>query len=188
MFIVITGLDGSGTTSVAEKLHAMDVGSILLKTPSKEYVRDLIDINVRECSQMAHYLFYLSSVVYMSDYIKSNFDYINNNVYCVRYLIDTVVSHRVAGLDVPLEYENEMYSILKPDLTIWVGIDENVRQNRITKRGKSILDKVLDNSNIRDSFLQEFAKLLDNAKKIDNTSNNLDFKINKLFNDIIRRN
>ena len=37
MFIVITGLDGSGTSTIATKLHNLDKGSILLHTPSTEY-------------------------------------------------------------------------------------------------------------------------------------------------------
>ena len=145
MFIVITGLDGSGTSTIAELLHAMDKNSIVTRTPSFEYSnREQIDDTVREVSQMAHYLYYLSSVVYESNKIKSNGNYKENNVYCVRYLIDTVVSHSVAGLNVKLDYET--YDILKPDLTILVKLDEETRQKRITERGKSILDKVLDDS------------------------------------------
>ena len=145
MFIVITGLDGSGTSSVAELLHSMDKNSIITRTPSFEYSnREQVDNSVREVSQMAHYLYYLSSVVYESDKIKREGNYKENNVYCVRYLIDTVVSHSVAGLDVKLNYET--YDILKPDLTIFVKLNEETRQKRITERGKSILDKVLDDS------------------------------------------
>ncbi len=188
MFIVITGLDGSGTSTIANKLHEIDKGSILLRTPSVEFVRDEIDQKVRETSQVGHYLFYLSSVVYMSDYIKNNFDYINNNVYCVRYLIDTVVSHKVAGMDVNLNYETELYSILKPDLTIFVDIDENVRQERITKRGKSVLDKVLDKEETRKMFLDEFDKLLSEDTIIfNNSSSNLNDSIESIYTKYIRR-
>ena len=34
MFIVITGLDGTGTSSIAEGLHNIDKNSILVRTPS----------------------------------------------------------------------------------------------------------------------------------------------------------
>lgn len=71
VFIVVTGLDGSGTSTVAEKLHQMDRGSFLFHTPSSIYSdRENIDNDVRNTSQMAHYLYYLSSVVYLSDYVK----------------------------------------------------------------------------------------------------------------------
>jgi len=182
MFIVITGLDGSGTSTVAEKLHEMDKNSILVRTPSIEYSnRDGIDSFVRETSQLAHYFYYLSSVVYMSDYIKQNVDYQKNNVYCVRYLIDTVVSHQVAGLDVKLDYES--YGILKPDKTIFIGLNENVRQERIEKRGKSILDKVLDDDKKRKSFLETFKKLLSENDTIyfDNSLCDVDSNVHQLY-------
>ena len=155
MFIVITGLDGSGTSTVAELLHKMDKYSTITRTPSLEYSnREDIDNSVREVSQMAHYLYYLSSVVCESDKIMKEGKYKENNVYCVRYLIDTVVSHSVAGLDVKLDYET--YDILKPDLTIFVKLNEETRQKRITERGKSILDKVLDDSKKREEFNKKF--------------------------------
>ena len=83
MFIVITGLDGSGTSTIATKLHNLDKGSILLHTPSTEYKsREVIDTSVYETSTMAHYLYYLSSVAYISDYIKKNID-ISKKMYTV---------------------------------------------------------------------------------------------------------
>ena len=188
MFVVITGLDGSGTSTIARELNKIDNNSILVRTPSHEFVRHYIDQEVRETSQVSHYLFYLSSVIYMSDFIKKHFDYKNNNVYCVRYLIDTVVSHKVAGLDVKLDYETDLYSILKPDLTIFVDIDESVRQQRITNRGKSVLDKVLDEDNTRNLFLSEFQKHLKDYVIINNSSDNLSDTIQSVYNHHIRRN
>lgn len=188
MFIVITGLDGSGTSTIAEKLHEMDKNSILVRTPSVEFSnREKIDTIVREESQMSHYLYYLSSVVYMSDYIRNNVDYKENNVYCVRYLVDTVVSHQVAGLEVELDYET--YGIIKPDLTIFVSLNEQVRQERITKRGKSILDKVLDNDEKREAFLKSFEKNLPKNETIyfDNENANVTEKVKQLFEEINRR-
>lgn len=188
MFIVITGLDGSGTSTVAKELSKIDNESVLLKTPSIEFSgRDRIDTEVRETSQLAHYLFYLSSVIYMSDKIKKSYDYKNKNVYCVRYLIDTIVSHQVAGLDVDLDYSS--YGILKPDLTILVSLDESVREQRISERGKSTLDKLLDDSKTRNSFLERFNSLLDKERTIffDNTDKNIESNILKLYNEILRK-
>lgn len=180
MLIVITGLDGSGTSTIAEKLHKMDEGSYLLHTPSEVYRdRSSIDRGVRDISPKAHYLYYLSSVVYMSDYIKRNIDYQNHNVYCVRYLIDTIVSHRVSGLDVDLDYKQ--YDILEPEITIFVKLDENIRQERITDRGKSELDKVLDDKHIRDRFLQEFSSFSEKMILFDNGEQNIDDKVRNLF-------
>ena len=188
MFIVITGLDGSGTSTIAEKLHEIDKKSILVRTPSVEFSnREKVDEIVREISPMSHYLYYLSSVVYMSDYIRRNIDYKENNVYCVRYLVDTVVSHQVAGLDVELDYES--YGIIKPDLTIFIGLNENLRQERISKRGKSILDKVLDNNEKRKEFFKGFEKNLSKNETIyfDNGDGNITEKVKQLFEEINRR-
>lgn len=186
MFIVITGLDGSGTSSIAKRLSELDKGSVVLKTPSAEFSdRVKIDSIVREYSQGAHYLYYLSSVLFMSDYIRKNYDYINHNVYCVRYLIDTVVSHKVAGLEVSLDYET--YNILKPDITIFVFTKEIVRQNRISKRGKSCLDYMLDNDIIRNKFIAEFKTNLDNYVTIDNTGTDIDSNINEFYQKYIKR-
>lgn len=190
MFIVITGLDGSGTSSVAELLHSMDKNSIITRTPSFEYSnREQVDNSVREVSQMAHYLYYLSSVVYESDKIKRDGNYKENNVYCVRYLIDTVVSHSVAGLDVKLDYET--YDILKPDLTIFVKLNEEIRQKRITERGKSILDKVLDDSKKREQFNKKFDYFLslENGPIIvfNNDSTDIQKSVKELFETIKER-
>ena len=184
MFIVITGLDGSGTSTIAEKLHNLDKKSILLHTPSIEYKdREIIDTSVYEISTMAHYLYYLSSVAYISDYIKKNIDISKINVYCVRYLIDTGVSHRGAGLDVTLDYST--YNLLKPDMTIFVKLTEDERNKRITMRGKSTLDKILDDSIKREEFLKEFDNQLKNPYVLDNGKEDIDKQIEYLYNKFI---
>ena len=171
--IVITGLDGSGTSSLAEELCKRDPNGMLFKTPGGVFgeARELFDRDVRTTSPSAHFLYYLASVVYASDQIRSHLK--THNVYCVRYLIDTVISHRVAGLDVELSYEGLGYSIHKPDTTIFVNIDESVRQNRITVRGKSGLDKVLDDEDTRNRFLTEFNRYGDQFHLVNNSTNNL---------------
>jgi thymidylate kinase len=184
MFIVFTGLDGSGTSTIAQKVSEMDKGSILLKTPSSEYRdREIIDAEVRKYSTIGHFLYYLSSTVYMSDYIKANFDHKSKNIYCVRYLIDTYVSNKVAGLPLELDYEILGNKLLEPDLTVFVGIDEAVRETRITRRGKSELDKVLDDSERRKAFLELFRNTLDEKKTyfLDNSGNNLEETVKQLY-------
>lgn len=162
MFTVITGLDGSGTSTIAEKIHEIDKNSYVLKTPSIEYSdRNLIDQKLKGISPVAHMLYYLSSVIYMSDYIKKNFDIKKENVYVVRYLIDTVVSNRVAGIPIEMNYNIYGNDLLIPDATLFIILDENIRQSRISERGKSVLDKVLDDDVIRQKFLEEFKRNLD---------------------------
>lgn len=188
MFIVITGLDGSGTSSIAEGLHNLDENSYLFKTPSSEFRdRDNIDKFVRGVSPTAHMLYYLASTIYMSDYIKKNCDYINDNVYVVRYLIDTVVSNRVAGIPLELNYNLYGNQLLVPDLTLFVQLNEQERQLRITNRGKSDLDKVLDNDLKRTMFLNEFNAHLDPNSTIyvDNNPADLDKTIAKTYKKVL---
>lgn len=184
MFIVFTGLDGTGTSTIAEKLLERDKGAVLLKTPSAEYAeRNIIDDKVRKYSPLGHMLYYLSSTVYMSDYIKANFDYKKKNVYCVRYFIDTYVSNKVAGLPIEYNYNIMGNELLKPDLTVVIGVDEKIREKRITKRGKSKLDKVLDDADKRNAFLSEFDNALkgSNVYYLDNTAENIEETVDKLY-------
>lgn len=172
-FVVFTGLDGSGTSSIAEGLCRRDPEGFLMKTPGSPFdeCRQLIDDSVRTESPAAHYLFYLASVVQASSVIEEKLK--THNVYCVRYLIDSVVSHRVMGLNVELEYSTPFYSIVVPDQTFFVMLEETVRQKRISHRGKSTLDRVLDDDTIRGHFLDQFARYEDHYCVIENNSNDI---------------
>ena len=186
MLIVVTGLDGSGTSSIAKELSKLDHNSVVVNTPSPEYKdRNYIDDVVRKESSVAHMLYYLSSTVFASDYIRNNLDYTNNNVYVVRYLIDTVVSNRVAGIPLELNYNLYGNQLLEPDLTLFIDLEEHQRQNRINTRGKSILDEVLDKDDTREKFLSEFQRLLIPEKTIyvDN-SKPLEYVVNKTYKEL----
>lgn len=188
MFIQITGLDGSGTSSIGEALVSKSPNAVLLKTPSKEYEgRNTIDTVVRQDSKVANMLYYLSSTVYISDYIKNHYDLNTTDVYVVRYLIDTVVSNRVSGIPIDLDYNIYGNNLLVPDLTLFVYTDEDVRQSRITNRGKSELDRVLDDKSKRQRFLEEFKRLLEIKKTIlvDNSKTNIDDTIEKTYAKIL---
>ena len=97
------------------------------------------------------------------------------NVYCVRYLIDTVVYHRAMGLPVNLVYENELYKIKKPDLIVFLSIeDENVRQERLNHRGKlTIGDQLVNNFSFREKIKSEYEKLSEHFVVIDNSNQNV---------------
>ena len=173
MIVVVTGLDGSGTSTIAKKICEMDEGSTILKTPSKEFSdRHNIDEVVRRESSVAHLMYYLSSCVFASDYIKNHFDYVKNNVYIVRYLIDTVVSNRVAGIPIDLNYHMYGNDLLVPDLTLFINVNENERQKRLEERGKDSLDTVLDDVRKRQRFMEEYHKFLlpENTRYVNNDS------------------
>ncbi|WP_312382400.1 hypothetical protein [Atlantibacter subterraneus] len=166
--IVITGLDGSGTTSVAKSLAEKDPDGLFMHTPNGIFsqIRKGFDGEFRIEHPEAHYLFYLAAVVAASDEIKEHLKF--HNVYCVRYLVDTVVSHRVAGVNVQLNYDLGFSTIAIPDITFFIRLNEALRQNRIEIRGKSTLDKVLDVDSVRAAFLHEFRQVCPEMIYIDN--------------------
>jgi thymidylate kinase len=167
--VVITGLDGSGTSTLADLLSKVDPHGEVFHTPHGPFgeVREKFDDSVRSESPAAHFLFYLASVVHASSLLAEKLK--TRNVYCTRYLIDTVVSHRAAGLDVQLDYETASYSIRRPDVTLFVHADEATRQRRLAVRSKTNLDKALDENETRERFLTEFRRLADEYEVINNT-------------------
>lgn len=167
-FIVITGLDGSGTTSLAKSLAKKDPNGYFMQTPDDIFsdIRDIFSDNIRNFCPASHYHLYLSAVILASEQIKQKLK--THNVYCVRYLMDTVVSHRVLGLNLSLDYNLGYYNIRKPDFTIFIDIDEDIRQERISRRGKSKLDKVLDDGVIRGRFMEEFDKFKHDIIRVSN--------------------
>lgn len=174
-FIVITGLDGSGTSTVAEALHSDDVGSSLMKSPPFPFStnRHKVDEIVYEKSPAAHYLYYLASNVYLTELVNEKLATSDANIYCVRYFIDTVVSHRAKGVDALYEHETNLYSIRKPDYIFYLDCDEEERQLRLNERGRGFLDDQLNDNELREKFLHEFAMLEDAFIRIPTTSREL---------------
>ena len=175
-FIVITGLDGSGTSTVAEALHGEDVGSSLMKSPPFPFStnRHAIDEMVYEKSPAAHYLFYLASNVYLTELVNEKLTSSDANIYCVRYFIDTVVSHRAKGVDALYEHETSLYSIRKPDYIFYLDCEEEERQLRLNERGRGFLDDQLNDDELRQKFLHEFALLEGEYIRIQTTNRELE--------------
>ncbi|MFC1879316.1 hypothetical protein ACFLZW_05330 [Chloroflexota bacterium] len=173
-FVVLTGIDGSGKDYVAQHLHKFDPHSSLMSTPTPPFLPSRSEIDSFALSIPAtHYFFYLASIIHASEIIKQKLDY--GNVYCGRYLIDTVVYHRAMGLLVELEYETHLYKIKRPDTTIFLEIDdEQVRQERLNKRGKfTIGDKLVNDEQLRNAIKKEYESLSNNYIKVDNCGRNI---------------
>ncbi len=166
--IVITGLDGSGTSSVGRELAALR-GATLVHTPSAPFsdIRAVVDAASRDAAPAAHYLFYLAALVH-ADAALIRPALMHGDVVCVRHLVDTVISHRVAGLDVELEYATGFYALRRPDRIFRLTVDEIERQRRLAERGKSPLDRTLDDDVFRARFLGEFLRLESAMTTIDN--------------------
>ena len=81
----------------------------------------------------------------------------------------------MAGLDVSLDYSQ--YNILKPQLTIYISLQEKIRQERINKRGKSELDKVLEKEDTRKAFLNEFSNFSNEFISFNNDLDEVDEKL-----------
>lgn len=176
-FIVLTGLDGSGTSSVAENLLQKDIGALIFKSLPKPYSnhREEIDIATKFESPVAHLYYYLSANAYLSEMIQKEMSKNpNSNVYSVRYFIDTVVSQRASGIDIKYEYKQGFLDLKKPDYIFYLDVDEKERQNRLDTRGKGFLDKTLDESDFRNKFLVEFDNLSEHFIKISTTNRSID--------------
>ena len=66
-------------------------------------------------------------------------------------------------------------------MTIFINLDENKRKERIENRGKSVLDKILDDSIIRDKFIKEFDSQLRNSYVLDNGKDDIDNQVEYLY-------
>jgi thymidylate kinase len=157
--IVITGLDGSGKDYVAEHLKDMDSASNIVRTPTEPFIPARLNIDTFALEvPAAHYFFYLASVIHASSLIEEALK--KGDIYCVRYLLDTVVYHRAMGLCVELEYETPFYKIRKPDFTFFLAVDdEQVRQERLKTRGKvTVGDKIVDKESVRNAILDEYQR------------------------------
>lgn len=176
-FIVLTGLDGSGTSSIAEKLLEKDTGALFYKSLPKLYSekREEIDIATKYDSPTAHLHYYLSANCYLSDLIKKDIlKYPQSNIYCVRYFIDTVVSQRASGIDIEYEYQQGFLDLIKPDFIFYLDVDESERQRRLDNRGKGFLDLTLDKDDFRNRFLDEFKNLENEYIRINTTNRSID--------------
>ncbi|KRT67720.1 MAG: hypothetical protein XU08_C0001G0129 [candidate division WWE3 bacterium CSP1-7] len=166
-FIVITGLDASGKDTVAAALQELDPGSYLVKTPTDPFIPARSEMDALAMQHpWTHYHFYLASIYHASSIISELLRN-SSNVYCVRYLLDTVCYHRGLGLPVRLNYTK---GIRRPDLTIFLAIsDEGVRQRRLGSRGRSVGDEVTDNERIRQKILEAYRRYDSEYVLVDNT-------------------
>lgn len=175
-FIVLTGLDGCGTTTVAESLHFEDAGSTLLKSPPYPFStnRNSIDEKVFHTAPQSHYHFYLAANIYLSKIVEDTLQEKSGNIYCQRFFIDTVVSHRAKGVNAIYEYETDTYTIKKPDYIFYLDVAEEERQLRLNERGRGFLDDQLTDETLRTNLLKEFDALSEHFIRIETTNRSLE--------------
>ena len=175
-FIVLTGLDGCGTTTVAERLHELDNTSSLLKSPPYPFStsRHTIDEMVFHASPEAHYHYYLAANIYLSTVVEKTLQQQQGNIYCQRFFIDTVVSHRAKGVNATYTYETDSYTIRKPDFIFYLDVSEEERQLRLNERGRGFLDEQLTDETLRNNLVKEFNALEEHFIRIETTNRALD--------------
>lgn len=179
-FIVISGLDGSGKDTIAAKLAELDPNSELVSTPTFPFTecRKHLDDIVLE-TPTAHYFFYLAAIVHASIQIEKIL--IKKNVYCVRWLVDTIANHRTIGVDCELEYKTKLYDIKEPDLSLFLSCEDRVRQERIKARDHStIADEITFREGVCALLQKEYAKLRDHFISIDNSDKSVEQTVVKI--------
>jgi dTMP kinase len=137
-FIVVEGLDGTGKSTLAAHL-AERLGATLLRTPATELstVRPVVDAAFAQ-SPVAAQLFYGATVVLASDRARTLLAQ-GTPVVIDRYWLSTVVY--AACRDAHIDLSPVEPVLLRPDLTVFVDADEDVRRDAARRtRGMTAAD------------------------------------------------
>jgi len=137
-FIALEGLDGTGKSTIAAAL-ALRLGAELLRTPPAVLapVRPLID-GAFESSPTARQLFYAATVAEASDRARRTLA-AGRSVVIDRYWFSTVAYARVreGSLDLSVVEPH----LLRPDLTVFLQLEEPLRHRRVRTRGATAADE-----------------------------------------------
>ncbi len=85
---------------------------------------------VYDKSPAAHYLYYLASNVYLTELVNEKLATSDANIYCIRYFIDTVVSHRAKGVPAVYKHETTLYKI-RSHIIFFIWIVKNLNVNYV---------------------------------------------------------
>jgi len=179
MFIVIEGLDGVGKTtigkSLSRRLHAK-----LVKTPPESMHLFHKFFQKRSPSNLS-FLFYFFSVMIVSLKIRLNIK--KNSFICVRYLNSTLAYHYSFNYD--LQIRKFSFLIKKPDLQIFLILNENERKKRLKFRNKqSNIDLLTTISGVRKKILYKYYKNIHGVTIIDTTNKSVQEIVNIIIYEI----
>lgn len=186
-FIVIEGVDGSGKTTVGESLADRISGEYIF-TPSRSYesIRDYINCSA---SPEARFLYYLSSVIDVSDKISKSGD---KNYICVRYIWSTIIGYAVIGdkdvSDVKRMLKPFEPYIIRPTKNVLLTVSEDEQIKRLKLRNgckHTFSDKLsIESEEFRNKvnrMYHEFAYKNDSWAIIDTTNKSIENVVDEVF-------
>ncbi|MFO8074023.1 MAG: deoxynucleoside kinase [Polyangia bacterium] len=159
MFIVIEGLDGTGKTTLGEKL-ASQLDAKYLKTPPDEIadIRNRLE-DVLGSDPVSRQLFYASCVAAISSRVKEIVAS-GSDVVVDRYWMTTCVYAPLYGE--PVDLRNLEMRLVVPDVTFFLDVDEQERVRRLTVRGRTSAD--LDSVSYHGRLREDYLLTLDQAR------------------------
>jgi len=137
LFVAVEGMDGTGKSTLVAALAA-SLGAVALRTPvdALASLRAPID----EClapSPVATQLFYAATVVLASQQAREARDG-GRMVFIDRYWASTVAYAACRATQVDLAVLSS--TLLEPDLTLYLTVDEDVRAARLARRAMTPAD------------------------------------------------
>lgn len=134
MIVAVEGIDCAGKGEVCPLL-ARALGAELHKTPPEHMRAEQDRINL-EATDEEHYRWFLRVIQDASASLQAIAS--SQNVVLDRYWMTTVVYHRTMGIPASLE---DFGTIVMPDFTVFLDVNETVRERRMRDRGMSPGDR-----------------------------------------------
>lgn len=138
-FIVLEGVDGTGKTSICEKV-AKEIDAIVYRTPPFPFNRIRLEID-KNTTPKTRFLFYLSGVLHASDEIKKIIKY--SHVICDRYFYSTLSYHYV--LDPSMKVlDISTFNLLLPTFVFYLKASYVECIKRISQRDNKNMDDIIN--------------------------------------------
>lgn len=205
-FIVIEGIDGSGKTTLAKNIFNFyknnNISSIYTREPFSSILnlefKNLFEEYHKKITEKNYFFEYLIFAAERSIHIQKIIKPAlleNKLIICDRFLDSSIIYQGLLG-GVDLEFIKDVYEKtslnIKPDLTIYCNVDENIALSRIKNRGIDILDNIIINKigNLKKVYDTFYEEEINNKKNIiflnmnlkeDEILNNAILQINKFL-------
>jgi dTMP kinase len=151
-FVAVEGLDGVGKSTMVQNLakvfsgHAMNTPGDALRDSRKVIIDNFSD------DELAKALFYTASVSSQGKKAR-NLTERDEWVFMDRYWASTLAYAKARNVKADLD--NLSKSIIQPDLTVLLLLDESERQSRLHARGTTAEDMETFDSGFRQCVLEE---------------------------------